>query len=111
MEEYCQAGARCLATFEEQNIPSKFVCCEGGLQVNLERVALAAGAAGLVIERHLPVVGREGKPPLFGVWVFSKRENAAQRHAEPDVALVVRDLAGARTPEYLRLLGEMGMTP
>ena len=56
-----------------------FVVCEGGLHVNLRRVQKAAEAAGLVVVGHRPVVGRAGKPTLFGVWTMRRLDLAAGR--------------------------------
>ena len=108
VEAYCDAGARLLRGGAPGD---RFVCCEGGLHVNLARVAAAAKANGLVILRHLPVVGREGKPPLFGVWVLrlaAPGDDAAAAVA-PDAPLVVRDAQGARTPAYARVLADLAM--
>ena len=76
-----------------------------------QRVAAAAKANGLVILRHLPVVGREGKPPLFGVWVLrlAAPGDDADAAVAPDAPLVVRDAQGARKPAYARVLADLAM--
>ena len=54
---------------------------------------------------------REGKPPLFGVWVLrlaAPGDDAAAAVA-PDAPLVVRDAQGARTPAYARVLADLAM--
>jgi len=108
VEAYCDAGARVLRSAPDP-ATARFVCCEGGLHVNLRRVAAAADAAGLRILAHLPVVGREGKPPLFGVWTMALGAPASPP-PPPDPPLVVRDADGGRTPRYARVLEAMAMT-
>ena len=82
------------------------MCCEGGLHVNLERVAGAAATAGLRILAHLPVHGRAGRPPLFGVWTMALGAGAPPA---PLDALVVRDARGRRTPAYEAVLDALAM--
>jgi len=61
-----------------------FVVC-GGLQgqpgrFKGRRAQQAAAAAGLVITRQLTVVTKEGKPPLFAVYVMKWAETVRQEH-------------------------------
>lgn len=66
IEDYCQAAAAVL------DRGGCFVACMGlqGQPFKGRRAQLAAAAAGLVITRQVTVVTREGKPPLFGVYVM-----------------------------------------
>jgi predicted metal-dependent hydrolase len=59
-----------------------FVVC-GGIQgqparFKGRRAQLAAAAAGLVIVRQVTVVTREGKPPLFAIYVMRKGREVLQ---------------------------------
>jgi hypothetical protein len=59
-----------------------FVVC-GGIQgqparFKGRRAQLAAAAAGLVVVRQVTVVTREGKPPLFAVYVMRRAEEILQ---------------------------------
>lgn len=66
IEDYCQAAAPKLAP------GGHFVVCCGlqGQPFKGRRAQLAAASAGLVITRQVTVVTREGKPPLFAVYVM-----------------------------------------
>lgn len=66
IEDYCQAAAAVLAP------GGHFVVCCGlqGQPFKGSRAQRAAAAAGLVITRQVTVVTREGKPPLFAVYVM-----------------------------------------
>ena len=104
IEAYCKAAVDVMAP------TGTFVVCEGGLHVNLRRVQKAAEAAGLVVVGHRPVVGRAGKPTLFGVWTMRRLDRAAGRRDEAIAApLIVRDRAGRRTTEYEAVLRDMAM--
>jgi predicted metal-dependent hydrolase len=63
-----------------------FVVC-GGIQgqparFKGRRAQLAAAAAGLVIVRQVTVVTREGKPPLFAVYVMRKADEVLQEQQQ-----------------------------
>lgn len=104
IEAYCKAAADVMAP------SARFVVCEGGLHVNLRRVQKAAEGAGLVIVGHRPVVGRAGKPTLFGVWTMRRLDHASGPcHALSATPLVVRDRAGRRTTQYEAVLRDMAM--
>ena len=101
IEAYSAAAERMLAP------DGTFVACESSGQ--LERVHGAAGATGLAVARRLDVVPREGKPPLFSVFVMRRRAQVTAASTEPP--LVVRDRMGRRTNAFRALRGEMGMPP
>ena len=111
IEAYCLGAAASLTRAAR----GRFVVCEGWLPANAARVADAARAAALVVLRRVEVLGRVGKPPLFAVYVMRRARHGEGPPAsapEPAVErLVVRDAAGERTPEYDRLLLEMGIPP
>jgi len=100
IEAYCGAAARLLRP------GAPLVACAGGGQA--ARVARAAAAAGLAVERRLDVVPRAGKPTLFAVYTMR-----AGTPGDPavDPALVVRDAAGRRTPAFVAVREAMGMPP
>lgn len=111
IEIYCEAAARILRQHPEN---SRFVCCEGGLQLNLQRVHEAARAHDLRILSHHLVIGKHGKPPLFGVWIFQLNINSQGDAPAPlpppnPIVLTVRDPRGFHTAEYSALLADMGM--
>jgi hypothetical protein len=66
MEDYCKAAAAVLAP------GGHFVVCCGlqGQPFKGLRAQRAAAAAGLVIVRQVTIVTKEGKPPLFAVYVM-----------------------------------------
>lgn len=66
VEDYCQAAAAALAP------AGRFVVCCGlqGQPFKGQRAQRAAAAANLVITRQVTVVTKEGKPPLFAVYVM-----------------------------------------
>jgi tRNA1(Val) A37 N6-methylase TrmN6 len=101
IEAYCDAAARALAP------GGWFVVCEQAAQD--ARVAAAADAAGLAIERTLPVVPRAGKAPLFCVHALRACASATSPMRLP--ALVVRDARGARTDACRKLRAAMGLPP
>lgn len=112
IEVYCEAAARILRQHPEK---SRFVCCEGGLHLNLERVFQAARAHDLRILKQFLVFGKHGKPPLFGVWVFQLNTNSQGDAPAPlpppkPALLAVRDPRGFHTDEYAALLADMGMS-
>jgi tRNA1(Val) A37 N6-methylase TrmN6 len=102
IEEYCEAAARWMAP------GGQFVVCHAAPQ--RPRVMAAAAGAGLAVTRFREVVPREGRDPLLTVYVARfAQEVVDPPHQESE--LVVRDLAGARTTEYLALRKDMGMPP
>jgi tRNA1(Val) A37 N6-methylase TrmN6 len=103
VEEYCKAAAHCMAP------NGTFVVCEGGLAMNEDRVKNGARDAGLRIVRRLPVVGGQGKPVLFAVYVMVHSKGEGYAPMEEDEELVVRDGEGKRTPRYCQLMTDMGM--
>ena len=112
IEAYCQAAAVLLR--KHRHPSSRFVCCEGGLLgcVDASRVDHAASDAGLTILSRRMVVGKIGKAPLFGVWVFALSSNmASSTVSEILPTLIVRDERGQRTPDYENLLRDMAMLP
>ncbi len=64
-----------------------------------ERAAKGAADAGLTLLTHRDAIPREGRPPLFSVWTFTK-EDGGPSTAAPTILppFVVRDAAGIRTP-------------
>lgn len=108
VEAYCVAARKLLQQFPEE---SRFVCCEGGLDVNENRIEIAGKENRLRLLRRVSVFGKQGKAkPLFGVWVFrlwlETEENEATTTQEEIVE--VRDVCGRHTPAYSALLKEMG---
>jgi tRNA1Val (adenine37-N6)-methyltransferase len=99
VEAYCFAASVALA-------PSGvFVVCENWL--NHDRVLRSAVLASLRVVSVKRVIGRVGKPPLFGVYVMVLR-NAGADKEDIDVSdLTVRDSAGKWTDEYAALLRDM----
>jgi tRNA1(Val) A37 N6-methylase TrmN6 len=97
IEAYCQAAAPLLAP------SAPLVACAPAMQA--ARVEAAARGAGLHLARWRDVVPRAGKPPLFSVFALL----GTPTHPQIDPPLVVRDRAGQRTPEFMRLRAEMGM--
>jgi tRNA1Val (adenine37-N6)-methyltransferase len=88
----------------------RFVVCEGYLEGNRARVEHAAAASGLRVLERTDVVGREGKSPLFAVYVMCHADDSEQPAADLGTRkLVVRQLSGERTDEYCELMAEMGM--
>jgi tRNA1(Val) A37 N6-methylase TrmN6 len=99
VEAYCRAAARVLAT------GGRFVVCEAASQ--RERAEAAVVAAGLRLVARLDVVPREGKPPLLSVFECVREPGGEARRR----TLVVRDLAGRRTADFVALRARMGMPP
>lgn len=101
IEDYCAAAAPVLAS------GAPFVACLAWNQ--RERVEPAAHAAGLGLVRWREVVPREGKDPLLCIFAMRTAE-----HAEPLQTLsplVVRDVKGRRTVEFMAIRAAMGMPP
>ena len=98
VEAYCTAAARVLAD------AGAFVFCESTGQ--RPRVEAALAASGLHLGRSLDVIPREGKPPLLTVFAAQRAKCVAQARA-----LVVRDLWGQWTPQFLEVRVAMGMPP
>ena len=90
IEAYCKAAVDVMAP------TGTFVVCEGGLHVNLRRVQKAAEAAGLVVVGHRPVVGRAGKPTLFGVWTMRPTMLVGRRDDYPRLASATGPAAARR---------------
>jgi tRNA1(Val) A37 N6-methylase TrmN6 len=99
IEEYAAVAARRLAP------GAPFVACETAGE--RARVAAAAAAAGLAIERWRDVIPREGKAPLFSTFVLRRLGEAARCIEHP--ALVVRDRHGRWTAPFIDVRHEMGM--
>jgi tRNA1(Val) A37 N6-methylase TrmN6 len=100
IEEYARAAARALAP------GGAFVVCEQAAQG--ARTHAAAAAAGLAVCVSLPVVPRQGKPPLFAVHAL-RRAPATAEGTLP--ALVVRDGRGVRTDAFRVVRSAMGLPP
>jgi tRNA1(Val) A37 N6-methylase TrmN6 len=102
VEQYVEAGARGLAP--------------GGLMAlcmdarHPQRVLRAAGECGLQVARLRPVVGREGKPPLFTLFALQWLADAPGPTRE-DPPFVIRSADGARSPEYRALRVRTGFPP
>ena len=101
IEAYCLSAARWLAP------GGRFVTCAATAQ--LRRVFEAATAAGLHVTRRLEVIPRAGKAALFSVHVMRPGRSASSPALDPP--LVVRDVAGQRTPAFRALRERMGMPP
>jgi tRNA1(Val) A37 N6-methylase TrmN6 len=101
VEAYCARAAELLTP------EGRFVMCAAAFQD--ARVRDGSAAAGLTVEHDLVVVPREGKTPLFTVYVLRGRAVADGRRPALPPALVVRDRAGQWTPEFRALRGAMGM--
>jgi tRNA1Val (adenine37-N6)-methyltransferase len=110
VEAYCAAAAPLLAP------GAPLVLCASPGQ--LGRLSAAAPQAGLHVERRRDVIPREGRPPLFSVFVLRAGAGAgAAARAVPASApvleppLVARDAAGARTGALSEVRAAMGMPP
>jgi len=91
IEAYCEAAARVL-----KPSTGRFVVCENWL--NHDRAVAAATETGLQISKQVEVIGREGKPTLFCVYVMKKADGSnvvVQRES-----LVVRERNGNWTESY-----------
>jgi len=81
-----------------------FVVCENS--INEKRVFEGAVTAGMRVEEVVEVVGRVGKPPLFGVYTL--RLGLSEEEAKR-TRIIVRDDAGEWTQEYKVIMGHMGL--
>jgi tRNA1(Val) A37 N6-methylase TrmN6 len=99
VEDYALAASRLLGP------TAPFVGCCASRQ--RPRVAAGAEAAGLVLEVWRDVVPREGKEPLFSVYVMRRPEAARVRSDEPP--LVLRNREGRFTPAFDEVRRAMGM--
>ena len=110
IEGYCETAARFLAP------GGIFIVCLGGLPEHdgqpHARAIHAAEAAGLHLLEVLPVLGKEGKPPLFAVYVMAHKPPPAQSDsstthitAEP---LIVRMEGGQLHSRYREIMRSMG---
>ena len=72
MEAYCLSASRMLATPPCAPRWGLFVVCDTAME--LARSYAAASAAGLRIIARVDLVPKEGKPPLFNVFVMCARE-------------------------------------
>lgn len=71
------------------------------------RLYAAPANNGLVVEEHLDVVFREGRPPHIAVLVCRRADEAGPTQVER-LSLTVRDAAGEHTPAYRAYQAEMG---
>lgn len=109
VEAYAAAAAQILAP------GGAFVVCAGlngqpaRLGGGVGRVEAAAAAAGLAVTRSLTVVTRDGKPPLFGVYVMRHLPHAPL-HRQEDT-LVMRYADGAHSEAWRAACETMGLPP
>jgi len=96
VEEYLAAATRVLAPRGE------IVVCTSALE--RERVLAATRELGLHLREHWDIVPRDGKAVLVGVDVL-----AAEPATELTRVLVVRDRAGAWTPDFQAVRTAMGL--
>jgi tRNA1(Val) A37 N6-methylase TrmN6 len=130
VEAYCEAASHCVAP------GGAFVVCETANHAAHPRVRAAAAASGFVPVRRFDVAPKQGKPPLFAVWVLVKAsdadmgtakhlesfmpawdavgvaeaspaEAAGQLSSEHVELITVRALDGQRTDQYKRLLATL----
>jgi tRNA1Val (adenine37-N6)-methyltransferase len=90
VEAYLTAGARLLAP------DGVLVLC--GDARSEERVSTAGATLGLSLRGRTAIIARAGRPALFSIWTL-----CAQAGALRQSELVLRDSAGARTPDAQRL--------
>jgi tRNA1(Val) A37 N6-methylase TrmN6 len=100
VEAYCAAAARALAP------AGRFVLCAAHGQG--ERIAAAARAEGLAIERIVDVVPRTGKPPLLVLHVMRRGPVSAPA---PRDTVTVRDASGQWTAAFSPIRAAMGLPP
>lgn len=100
IEDYCKGAARLLAP------EGRFAVCQAARDGT--RVEAAAAGAALAVLSRKDVTPREGRAPLFTLWLLG-REAAGLPRVDPP--LVVRDARGAATPDYQAVRAAMGMPP
>ena len=100
VEDYIDAMARILAP------GGRAVVCQGTVQAH--RVAPAVARAGLVIEEHLEIVPREGKPVLVSLYTLAHPKDARPATHR---SLCVRLKNGQWTDDFRRVRDELGMPP
>jgi tRNA1(Val) A37 N6-methylase TrmN6 len=103
IEAYCRVGAATMAA------SGRFVTCMAWPQD--ERTREGARRAGLAVTQTVQVVPREGKAPLFAVYVMTKLRPRAALPRTSFLRLVVRDSQSRRTAAFRRLRRQMGMPP
>jgi tRNA1Val (adenine37-N6)-methyltransferase len=99
IEDYCDAAARALAP------TGVFVVCEG--YAARARVPDAARSAGLQVHRHVEVIPKVGKLPLFDIYVM-KRTPALLLNTS---AFTIRDARGTITEQMHHARDRMGLPP
>jgi tRNA1(Val) A37 N6-methylase TrmN6 len=97
VEAYCAAGARRLGS------GARLVLCAAAGEV--DRVERGAREAALHVCTQLDVVPRDGKPPRVRIFTLAREEPATCAFER----LVVRDRAGAWTPEFANVRRAMGL--
>ncbi len=100
VEDYIGAMARLLAP------GGRAVLCQGTVQAH--RVAPAVERAALVVEEHLEIVPREGKPVLVSLYTLARPEDA---RPSTHRTLCVRLRNGQWTDDFRRVRDELGMPP
>jgi tRNA1(Val) A37 N6-methylase TrmN6 len=100
VEDYALAAARLLSD------EAPFVGCAASRQ--RPRIVDAAARSGLVLEHFRDVVPREGKDPLFCVYVM-RRPGAAQPEEKEEAPLVLRGKDGRFTAEFDDIRRAMGI--
>ncbi|MEO6953918.1 MAG: methyltransferase domain-containing protein [Polyangia bacterium] len=100
VEDYIDAMARILAP------GGRAVVCQGTVQAH--RVAPAVLRAGLVIEEHLEIVPRDGKPVLVSLYTLARPDDARPTTHR---TLCVRLKDGQWTDDFRRVRDELGMPP
>jgi tRNA1Val (adenine37-N6)-methyltransferase len=92
VEDYLAAGGKLLA-------PEGVMVLCGDARAG-DRVERGAAAAGLSITARCDVIPHEGRPALFSIWTLSRRASPRSRSLS---RLTIRDAAGKRTAEAMRL--------
>ncbi|HRI67257.1 MAG TPA: methyltransferase [Polyangium sp.] len=101
VEDYAISAARLLAP------EARFVACCASRQ--RPRVFDGAKRAELVVERWLDVIPREGKDPLFSVYVMRKPSSNASMDVQDEPPLVLRGKDGRFTNAFNEIRRVMGM--